>query len=119
MIFTILKAKTNIVNILFYRRGFLEGDFRYDKAVESADNMMTIKTIIKTVAAQNNMAATFMPKPFPEINGSDMQVHQSLWKDGKNAFYDETDADYISLTMKKWISGQLNYAKAMCAVLCS
>jgi glutamine synthetase len=96
-----------------------EVDFRYDKAVKSADNTITIKTIIKTVAAQNGMTATFMPKPFPGINGSGMHVHQSLWKDGKNVFYDDSDPDHISLTMKKFISGQLNHAKAICAVLSS
>ncbi len=96
-----------------------EVDFRYDKAVESADNTITLKAIIKTVAAQNDMTATFMPKPFPGINGSGMHVHQSLWQDGKNIFYDESDPDYISLTMKKWISGQLRHARAMCAVLSS
>ena len=96
-----------------------EVDFKYDKGVESADNTITIKTIIKTVAARNNMTATFMPKPFPGINGSGMHVHQSLWKDGKNIFYDDSDEADISLTMKKWISGQLKHAKSMCAVLSS
>lgn len=94
-----------------------EVDFRYDKAVNSADNTITIKTIVKTVAAQNDMTATFMPKPFSGINGSGMHVHQSLWKDDKNVFYDENDEAFISHTMKKWIAGQLKYAKAMCAVL--
>ena len=60
-----------------------------------------------------------MPKPFAGINGSGMHVHQSLWKDGKNAFYDENDKDYISMTMKKFIAGQLQHAKSMCAVLSS
>lgn len=96
-----------------------EVDFRYDKAVDSADNTITIKSIIKTVAAQNDMTATFMPKPFPGINGSGMHCHQSVWKDGKNIFYDEADKDNISMTMKKWISGQLKHAKSMCAVLSS
>lgn len=96
-----------------------EVDFRYDKAVKSADNTITIKTIIKTVAAQNNMTATFMPKPFPGINGSGMHVHQSLWKNGDNIFYDESDKDNISLLMKKWIAGQLKHARTMCAVLSS
>ena len=94
-----------------------EVDFRYDEAVNSADNTITIKTIIKTVAAQNECVATFMPKPFDGINGSGMHIHQSLWKDGKNVFYDESDKQKISLLMKKWIAGQLYHAKAMCAVL--
>ena len=94
-----------------------EVDFRYDEAVNSADNTITIKTIIKTVAAQNDCVATFMPKPFDGINGSGMHIHQSLWKDGKNVFYDESNDQKISLLMKKWIAGQLYHAKAMCAVL--
>jgi len=94
-----------------------EVDFRYDEAVNSADNTITIKTIIKTVAAQNECVATFMPKPFDGINGSGMHIHQSLWKDGKNVFYDESEDQKISLLMKKWIAGQLHHAKAMCAVL--
>jgi glutamine synthetase len=96
-----------------------EIDFKYGPPVETADNANTIKMIAKTVAAQNNMTATFMPKPFAGINGSGMHCHQSLWKDGTNVFYDESDKDYISMTMRKFISGQLMHARAMCAVLSS
>jgi len=96
-----------------------EVDFRYDKAVETADNTISIKTIIKTVAAQNDMIATFMPKPFEGINGSGMHIHQSLWKNGVNVFYDDSNPNCISDTMKKWISGQLKHAKALSAVLSS
>jgi len=96
-----------------------EIDFRYDKAVDSADSAITIKTIVKTVAAQNKLIGTFMPKPFDGINGSGMHVHQSLWKNGSNMFYDENDKDNISILMKKWIAGQLKHARSMCAVLSS
>lgn len=96
-----------------------EIDFRYGPAVDAADNANTIKMIAKTVAAQNNMTATFMPKPFAGINGSGMHVHQSLWKDGNNLFFDDSDENNISITMKKWIAGQLKHAKSMCAVLSS
>ncbi|TXT66300.1 MAG: Glutamine synthetase [Promethearchaeota archaeon] len=96
-----------------------EVDFRYDEGVVSADNTITIKTIIKTVAALHDMTATFMPKPFSGINGSGMHVHQSLWKGDKNIFFDANDEASISLEMKKWIAGQLKHAKAMCAVLSS
>ena len=96
-----------------------EVDFRYGEPVKTADNTNTIKMIIKTVAAKNNMTATFMPKPFSGINGSGQHIHQSLWKDGKNIFYDENDESNISLVMKKWIAGQLKHAKSMCAVLSS
>jgi glutamine synthetase len=96
-----------------------EIDFRYDKAVETADNTITIKTIVKTVSAQNDLIGTFMAKPFDGINGSGMHVHQSLWKNGSNAFYDESDEDNISLIMKKFIAGQLKHSRAMCSVLSS
>ena len=96
-----------------------EIDFKYGPPVETADNANTIKMIVKTVAAQNDMTATFMPKPFAGINGSGMHVHQSLWKEGKNLFYDDSDEAYISQTMRKFIAGQLKHAKAMCAVLSS
>lgn len=96
-----------------------EVDFRYGEAVKTADNTNTIKMIIKTVAAKHNMVATFMPKPFHGINGSGMHVHQSLWKNGQNIFYAESDDHNISLIMKKWIAGQLKHASAMCAVLSS
>ena len=96
-----------------------EIDFKYGLAVDTADNANTIKMIVKTVAAQNSMTATFMPKPFPGINGSGMHVHMSLWKDGKNLFYDESGENYISMTTRKWIAGQLKHAKSMCAVLSS
>ncbi len=100
-------------------RGQHEIDFKYGPAVETADNANTIKMIVKTVAAQNDMTATFMPKPFVGNNGSGMHVHMSLWKDGKNKFYDESDEAYISDLMRKFIAGQLKHAKAMCPVLCS
>jgi glutamine synthetase len=96
-----------------------EVDFRYDKAIDTADNTISIKTIIKTVAALHDMTATFMPKPFSGINGSGMHVHQSVWKDDKNIFYDQNDEASISYEMKKWIAGQLKHAKAMCAILSS
>jgi glutamine synthetase len=96
-----------------------EVDFRYDKAIDTADNTISIKTIIKTVAALHDMTATFMPKPFSGINGSGMHVHQSVWRDGENIFYDPNDEASISYEMKKWIAGQLKHAKAMSAVLSS
>ncbi len=96
-----------------------EIDFRYGLPVETADNTNTIKMIVKTVAAQNKMTATFMPKPFEGINGSGQHIHQSLWRDGKNTFYDENDKDHISIVMKKWIGGELKHARDMCAVLSS
>ncbi|MHA1819036.1 MAG: glutamine synthetase family protein [Promethearchaeota archaeon] len=96
-----------------------EIDIRYDEAMITADNTVTLKMIVKMVAGLNNMVGTFMPKPFFGANGSGMHVHQSLWKDGKNAFYDANDPQYISETLRMFIGGQLKYAREMTAVLAS
>jgi glutamine synthetase len=96
-----------------------EIDFRYGEAVSTADNAITVKNVVKNVTANHGLVGTFMPKPFHGINGSGMHVHQSLWRDEKNVFYDENDQDNISTTMRKWIAGQLKHAKAMCAILAS
>src|SRR3990172_9090979 len=68
-----------------------EIDIRYDKALKTADNTITLKMAAKFIAFKHNYHATFMPKPFFGINGSGMHTHQSLWKGGRNAFYDKTD----------------------------
>ncbi|MCP4761713.1 MAG: glutamine synthetase [archaeon] len=96
-----------------------EIDFRYGLGIETADNTISLKMIIKSVAAMNNAIATFMPKPFFGVNGSGMHVHSSLWKDGKNAFNDPNDPNHISDIMKQFMAGQLKYAEEMSAVLAS
>ncbi|MHA1727945.1 MAG: type I glutamate--ammonia ligase [Promethearchaeota archaeon] len=98
-----------------------EIDFKYGAAVETADNTVTIKIIVKTVAAMNGNGsiATFMPKPFNGINGSGMHVHQSLWRDGKNMFYNQNNENMISELMKQFIAGQLKYGEEISAVLAS
>ncbi|WEU41063.1 MAG: glutamine synthetase family protein [Candidatus Odinarchaeum yellowstonii] len=98
-----------------------EIDFRYGEALETADRTVTMKTIIKTVAAQRGYIATFMPKPFFGVNGSGMHVHQSLWSlKGENLFYDErSKLNLLSDTALHFIAGQLKYGREMCAVLAS
>ncbi|MHA1340965.1 MAG: glutamine synthetase family protein [Promethearchaeota archaeon] len=96
-----------------------EIDMRYDEAINMADKTITIKMIVKMVAGLNGMIGTFMPKPFLGVNGSGMHVHQSLWKDGKNAFYDPNDPEYISIDLKRFIAGQLKYVREITAVLAS
>ncbi len=66
-----------------------EIDFKYADALTTADNVVSFKYAVKAVAAKNNLYATFMPKPVFGINGSGMHCNVSLFKDGKNAFYDE------------------------------
>jgi glutamine synthetase len=93
-----------------------EIDLKYDEAMISADNIITAKYCIKEVAGSNNTYATFMPKPMFGVNGSGMHLHQSLFKGGKNAFYDKNDKNHLSLTAKQFIAGQLKHAREFCAL---
>ena len=65
-----------------------EIDFKYAEALTAADNIMTFKMAVKTIAQKNGLHATFMPKPIFGINGSGMHTNMSLFKDGKNIFFD-------------------------------
>src|SRR3989344_3359509 len=94
-----------------------EIDFKYGDAISTADNVMTFKYTVKSIAAAHGLYASFMPKPIFGINGSGMHVHQSLFKDDKNAFYDAKDKYKISETAKHFIAGQLKHARAMSAIL--
>ncbi len=93
-----------------------EIDFRYGNALSIADSVLTYKTTVRTLAKQYGLYASFMPKPVFGINGSGMHVHQSLWKEGKNTFYDEKDAYHLSDTAKHYIAGILQHARAIAAV---
>ncbi|MEA2102400.1 MAG: glutamine synthetase, partial [Thermodesulfobacteriota bacterium] len=89
---------------------------RYDDALTMADTVMTYRTTVKEIARQHGIYATFMPKPIASENGSGMHVHQSLFKDGKNAFFDADDEDNLSPIAKQYISGILNHAREIVAV---
>ncbi len=92
--------------------------FKYGDALATADNAVTFKYVMKTVAAKHGFYATFMPKPIFGINGSGMHVHQSLFKDGKNAFYNSNDAPYyFSEIARSFIAGQMFHIREMNAVL--
>lgn len=93
-----------------------EIDIRYDKALKTADNTITLKMAAKFIAFKHNFHATFMPKPFYGINGSGMHTHQSLWKNGKNAFYDKTDKYGLSKIAYQFLAGQLVHAREICGV---
>lgn len=94
-----------------------EIDFRYGDALKTADNGTTLRFVLKAVAQKHNLHATFMPKPIAGINGSGMHVHQSLFMDGKNIFFDDSDKYKLSKTAYSFIAGQLSHAKAMSAIL--
>jgi len=87
-----------------------EIDMRYTDALTMADNVMTYRLVIKQVALNHGVYATFMPKPVFGINGSGMHVHQSLFKGSKNAFFDASDPYFLSKIARSYIAGLLKYA---------
>ncbi|MFD2628473.1 type I glutamate--ammonia ligase [Oceanobacillus kapialis] len=93
-----------------------EIDFKYSDAVKHADDIQTFKLVVKTIARKHNLHATFMPKPLFGVNGSGMHVNMSLFKDGKNAFYDENGDMQLSETAYQFIAGTINHAKSFTAV---
>jgi glutamine synthetase len=96
--------------------GQAEIDLHYDTLLTSADNLMIYKYIVKNVARQHNMTATFMPKPLFEDNGSGMHVHTSLWKGEKNVFFDEAGYAQLSDTARYYIGGLLGHTSALLAL---
>ena len=96
-----------------------EIDFRYSQALKTADNVVTFRVVLKILAQQKGMYATFMPKPIRGIAGSGLHVHQSLsFKEaGTNAFTDPGDPHGLSMIARRFIAGQLAHARGMCAVL--
>ncbi len=96
--------------------GQYEINFEYDDALTTADNVATFRTVVRAVAAQHDLHATFMPKPVPKINGSGMHTHMSLFKDGENAFHDGDDEFDLSDTAHSYLAGILDHAQAICAV---
>lgn len=93
-----------------------EIDMRYTDALTMADNVMTYRMVVKQVAMENGVYATFMPKPVFGVNGSGMHVHQSLFKEGQNAFFDASDKWHLSKTAKHYLAGLLKYAPEITAV---
>ena len=94
-----------------------EIDFKYADAMTAADRIETLKLTVKTYASKNGLHATFMPKPIYGINGSGMHINMSLFKDGKNAFYDESDPLGLSKTAYSFIAGLMEHVPGMAAVL--
>ena len=96
-----------------------EIDFQYDDALRSADNVLTARIALKTIARRYDYYCTFMPRPHADLPGSGMHTHQSLHdaETGVNLFA-ETETEYgLSDTAKHFLAGQLEHAAAMCAVL--
>ncbi len=93
-----------------------EIDFKYDEALRTADNIMTFKLAVKTIAKRHGLFASFMPKPKYGINGSGMHVNMSLAKDGKNIFADPSDELGLSQEAYYFIGGIMKHMKGMTAI---
>ena len=93
-----------------------EIDFKYADALRTADNVATFRMVVRRVASDFGLHATFMPKPIAGINGSGMHCHQSLFKGTKNVFFDPKAEYQLSDLMKWYIGGLLSHARGLCAV---
>jgi len=93
-----------------------EIDMRYDDALKMADNVITYRIVVKEIAQQNGVYATFMPKPIFGINGSGMHTHQSLFRGNVNAFFSPDDKYHLSDIAKHYIAGLLKHAKEICVI---
>ncbi|HLI53816.1 MAG TPA: glutamine synthetase family protein [Acidimicrobiales bacterium] len=93
-----------------------EIDLRYTDAMTMADTVMTVRMVVKEIAARRNVLATFMPKPLPGVQGSGMHTHMSLFDGDTNAFYDDGDEYNLSPVARRFIAGVLAHAREMTAV---
>ncbi len=93
-----------------------EIDMRFADALSMADHTVTYRLIVKEIAKKAGFHASFMPKPIFGENGSGMHTHQSLFKDGRNAFFDADDDWHLSDAGKAFIAGQLRHAREISAV---
>jgi glutamine synthetase len=93
-----------------------EIDMRYTDALTMADNVMTYRLVVKEIALKNGVYATFMPKPVFGINGSGMHVHQSLFNEGQNTFFDASDEHHLSKTAKSYVAGLLKHGPEITSI---
>ncbi len=97
--------------------GQTEIDMRYTTLTRMADQVLTYKYVVKNVACKHGKTVTMMPKPIFMDNGSGMHCHQSLWKNGKNLFYDPNNYGLISDSARHYIGGLLKHADALCGFI--
>lgn len=88
-----------------YSPGQFEVNLRYESALDAVDNGVRFRSAVKEIAARNGYLATFMGKPFDELSGNGMHVHQSLWNDGRNAFRDDDAPFGLSTTAMQYVAG--------------
>ncbi|MFQ6037314.1 MAG: glutamine synthetase family protein [Candidatus Aminicenantales bacterium] len=94
-----------------------EIDLCYLDALEMADTCMIFRYMVKKVARMHGLYATFMPKPLNGQNGSGMHVHQSLWRGGKNLFFDKNNPYHLSGTARSYVAGILTHSREISALL--
>ncbi|MBW2369851.1 MAG: glutamine synthetase [Deltaproteobacteria bacterium] len=116
-----LKAQGMVVEKYYpeYGQGQVEIVYKYDQALKTADNQVFFRETVKGVAQKHGIIASFMPKPFADSAGSGAHLHFSLYRDGKNLFYDPADKYGLSRTGKYFIGGLLRHLRAMCAFTAS
>lgn len=95
-----------------------EIDLRYRNALEMADTCMLFRYMVKKVARMHGLHATFMPKPLNGQNGSGMHVHQSLWKNGKNLFFDPESPYHLSDIARRYMAALMHHAGDISPVFC-
>lgn len=93
-----------------------EIDFKYDDALRTADNIMTFKLGVKVLAQRNGLHATFMPKPIFGVSGSGMHINMSLFRDGKNVFYNPNGERELSSEAYAFMAGLLTHVRGFTAV---
>ena len=87
-----------------------------DYALAMADSIATFKFVVRTIAQRHGLHASFIPRPFKEYSGSDMYLHLSLWREGKNAFYDPEEPYQLSRMARCFIAGIIAHAAALTAI---
>lgn len=93
-----------------------EIDFRYADALTTADNVATFRLVVRTIAQHHNLHATFMPKPLHGVNGSGMHTHMSLFRNGRNAFYDPKAPYQLSKVAMWYLGGLMEHARGLTAI---
>ena len=93
-----------------------EIDLRYDDALTMADSVMTFRLLVREIAFEHGVHATFMPKPLAGVQGSGMHTHLSLFSEGSNAFSDPRKPDGLSDVARSFVAGLLTHAREITAI---
>jgi len=94
-----------------------EINLRYKSALEMADTCMIFRYMVKKVARKHDLYATFMPKPLNGQNGSGMHVHQSIWREGKNIFFEKKNNYHLSEDARQYMAGLMVHAREISSIL--